>query len=186
MFGNQPLQENGLPAYEAAASQPAPKDPVGRGIKQLFGRAVRQPGEIIALVREGKNSDASMRCMFVGALAFVFEAAWGMLVALFALVIFFRLSGYALDPSAVTDAMSTEGSMTNWFFNALVYVALVPILIAHLLVPVFSLVGSILGFISLLQAESNKLWGLLGLASNGVLVAVWTFLALGAVAMFLP
>ncbi len=176
MFDNRPLQENGLPAYEAGATELAPQETVWDKVQRVMARLAQEPRDIVWLARAGKNQQASARCMVDSGLALTFAIGWLTIVPCAGVL------GFVM---VVPAGPGTQVPPASWLMDAVMLTGLIPSLIAFLIVPVLSLPGTILGFISLLQADSNKLKGIGCTVANLLLSAVWAFVGLAMIALWL-
>ena len=156
------LQEDG--------SSLAPKEKELQKSNGILMRVVGEPRHLISLVRTGKASSASMRCVLAGVLALGFVFVWSV------------LESVAMVVLMVPWAMITKAPMGNDPIAIVLTIVLsLPGLIAAAIAVVAPLLGAPLGLVGLFQ-RGNRLLGAVGVGLNILLMGVLVVTVIGVFA----
>ena len=162
MLPNPITDSTGLPRSETKSPPQA---------RSLFAQIAGIPGGMLALVRAGKMTGASLRCLLASLLAFAFVFAWGAVLMIVLLVL------------GIPMAMMSQQAWADLILQGVLIILALPGLIAGLILVLGTLLGAALGFAGLFRSQDNKLLGVGSVVLNLLLLVFFLLILLLAVGL---
>ena len=154
-----------------AAGSPRPEMRSPQPKRSIFALIAGIPRGLLDLVRAGKMAGASLRCLLASLVAFAFVFAWGAVLMIGLLVL-----------TVPTVVMSDAGG-ADVLFQVVLFVLVLPGLVAGLVIVVGTLLGAALGFAGLFRSQDNKLLGVGSMVLNLLLLVFFLIMMLLAVGL---
>jgi hypothetical protein len=171
MLPNQIANPDRSPEPATVDVVPRPELKPPQKTRSIFELIAGIPRGMLALVRAGKMTGASLRCLLASLLAFVFVFAWAAVLMIGLLVL------------TVPMVVMREAAWADVAFQVVLFLLVLPGLIAGLVIVLGTLLGAALGFAGLFRSQDNKLLGVGSMVLNLLLLVFFLFMLLLAVGL---